>query len=115
MATGTATRCGYRLRRSRPTWRGRRPSSARRAALRPGSTGRPTGSSPRPGWRLSPAQLAKVATRGVGPGDVILLHDADWYSRPGSHRITAAAVAPILAELDRRGLKPVTPSRETAA
>jgi peptidoglycan/xylan/chitin deacetylase (PgdA/CDA1 family) len=66
-------------------------------------------------WRakLSPAQLAKVATRGVGPGDVILLHDADWYSRPGSHRSTAAAVAPILAELERRDLKPVMPSLET--
>jgi peptidoglycan/xylan/chitin deacetylase (PgdA/CDA1 family) len=63
--------------------------------------------------RLSPAQLAKISTRGAGPGDVILLHDADWYSRPGSHRVTAAAVAPILAELERRGLKPVTPSRDT--
>src|SRR5205823_12631814 len=68
-------------------------------------------------WRakLSAAQLARVATRGVRAGDVILLHDADWYSRPGSHRITAAAVEPILAELDRRGLQPVTPSRSGAA
>jgi peptidoglycan/xylan/chitin deacetylase (PgdA/CDA1 family) len=64
-------------------------------------------------WRakLAPAQLARVATRGVGPGDVILLHDADWYSRPGSHRLTQAAVAPILEELDRRGLATLTPPR----
>jgi peptidoglycan/xylan/chitin deacetylase (PgdA/CDA1 family) len=65
-------------------------------------------------WRakLSAPQLARIATRGIGDGDVILLHDADWYSRPGSHRITAAAVELILEELERRGLATFTPSRE---
>ena len=68
-------------------------------------------------WRakLSPRQLARIATRGIGDGDVILLHDADWYSRPGSHRITAASVELILQELERRGLATVTPPREAAA
>jgi peptidoglycan/xylan/chitin deacetylase (PgdA/CDA1 family) len=67
-------------------------------------------------WRakLTPRQLARMATRTIGPGDVILLHDADWYSRSGSHRITAAAVEPILEELARRGLRTQTPSRAEA-
>lgn len=59
--------------------------------------------------RFTPAQLARLATRGARDGDVVLLHDADWYSRPGSHRLTADAVEPIVAELRRRGLRPVTP------
>jgi hypothetical protein len=37
---------------------------------------------------------------------VILLHDADWYSAPGSHRRTAAAVPLLLEEIERRGLYP---------
>jgi peptidoglycan/xylan/chitin deacetylase (PgdA/CDA1 family) len=60
--------------------------------------------------RLSPAQLARLATRGARGGDVVLLHDADWYSRPGSHRFTARAVEPIVAALRQRGLRPVTPA-----
>lgn len=59
--------------------------------------------------RLPAAQLAKLATRGVQAGDVILLHDADWYSRAGSHRTTAAAVDLILARLADRGLHAATP------
>jgi peptidoglycan/xylan/chitin deacetylase (PgdA/CDA1 family) len=67
-------------------------------------------------WRakLAPAQLAKVATRGLGAGDVVLLHDADYYSEPGSHRITARAVELILTELERRGLAAVTPRERRA-
>jgi hypothetical protein len=37
---------------------------------------------------------------------VVLLHDADWYSSPGSHRRTAAAVPRVLEEIDRCGLYP---------
>ena len=59
--------------------------------------------------RFSAAQLARLATRGARDGDVVLLHDADWYSRQGSHRFTAAAVEPIVAELGRRGLRAVSP------
>jgi peptidoglycan/xylan/chitin deacetylase (PgdA/CDA1 family) len=46
--------------------------------------------------RTDAAEIARLATRDLSPGDVILLHDADWYSAPGSHRRTAAAVPLIL-------------------
>ena len=59
-------------------------------------------------WRASsPAEIASLATRGLGDGDVILLHDADWYSSPGCHRSTAAATPAILEALGRRGLSAV--------
>src|SRR5206468_824606 len=51
--------------------------------------------------RTTPAEIVALATRGLGAGDVVLLHDADWYSHPGSHRRTAAAVPAILTELRR--------------
>jgi peptidoglycan/xylan/chitin deacetylase (PgdA/CDA1 family) len=59
-------------------------------------------------WRAhtTPEEIARLATRDLGAGDVVLLHDADWYSKPGSHRRTAAAVPLIRAELERRGLYP---------
>jgi peptidoglycan/xylan/chitin deacetylase (PgdA/CDA1 family) len=60
--------------------------------------------------RSSPERITALATRGLAPGDVVLLHDADWYSASGSHRNTAAAVPAILDELVRRGLTPVTAS-----
>jgi peptidoglycan/xylan/chitin deacetylase (PgdA/CDA1 family) len=49
-------------------------------------------------WRAdtTPAQIAKLATRGLAAGDVILLHDADWYSSPGCHLRTARALPAIL-------------------
>ncbi len=60
-------------------------------------------------WRGSTTaeEIAELATRGVGEGDVVLLHDADWYSSPGSHRQTAAALPRILDVLEARGLPPV--------
>ena len=56
--------------------------------------------------RTSGQEIASLATRDLGPGDVILLHDADWYSAEGSHRRTAAAVPLILEALERAGLQP---------
>jgi peptidoglycan/xylan/chitin deacetylase (PgdA/CDA1 family) len=56
--------------------------------------------------RTSAGEIASLATRSAGPGDVILLHDADWYSASGSHVRTAAAVPLILEALARRGLQP---------
>lgn len=56
--------------------------------------------------RTTADEIARLATRDVGAGDVILLHDADWYSSPGSHTRTAAAVPRVLDELARRGLYP---------
>jgi peptidoglycan/xylan/chitin deacetylase (PgdA/CDA1 family) len=57
-------------------------------------------------WRplTTPARIAGRAMRGLLPGDVILLHDADFYSSRGSHRRTAAAVEIMLAELSARKL-----------
>jgi peptidoglycan-N-acetylglucosamine deacetylase len=56
--------------------------------------------------RTTPAEIARLATRDLSPGDVILLHDADWYSTAGSHRRTAAALPRILEEIERCGLYP---------
>jgi peptidoglycan/xylan/chitin deacetylase (PgdA/CDA1 family) len=60
-------------------------------------------------WRkfTTPARIAARATRELGAGDVILLHDADFYSSHDSHRRTAAALPVIIAELRRRGLATV--------
>lgn len=62
-------------------------------------------------WRrfTTPGQIAARATRAVLPGDVILLHDADFYSARGSHRRTVAALGLILAELNRREIGTVLP------
>jgi peptidoglycan-N-acetylglucosamine deacetylase len=62
-------------------------------------------------WRklTTPGRIAGRATRALVPGDVILLHDADFYSARNSHRRTAAALGMILAELERRKLATVLP------
>jgi galactose mutarotase-like enzyme len=38
-------------------------------------------------------------------GDVVLLHDADHYSAPGSWRATAAALGPIADRIATAGLQ----------
>jgi peptidoglycan/xylan/chitin deacetylase (PgdA/CDA1 family) len=60
-------------------------------------------------WRrfTTPARIARRAVRDVGPGDVILLHDADFYSAQHSHQRTARALPAIISELRRRGLDTV--------
>jgi len=52
-------------------------------------------------WRkfTTPQRIAARATRAAGPGDVILLHDADHYSAKDSWRRTVAALPEILARL----------------
>jgi peptidoglycan-N-acetylglucosamine deacetylase len=62
-------------------------------------------------WRkfTTPARIARRATRSVIAGDVILLHDADFYSARDSHRRTVAALELILAELKLRKLDTVLP------
>jgi peptidoglycan/xylan/chitin deacetylase (PgdA/CDA1 family) len=57
--------------------------------------------------RTSPAEIVALATHELRAGDVVLLHDADWYSRAGSHRRTAAALPAILTEIRRLGLQAV--------
>jgi peptidoglycan/xylan/chitin deacetylase (PgdA/CDA1 family) len=58
--------------------------------------------------RATAESIAGRLTRRVGSGDVLLLHDADFYSAPGSWRRTAAALPLVLSELERRRL-PVRP------
>jgi peptidoglycan/xylan/chitin deacetylase (PgdA/CDA1 family) len=55
-------------------------------------------------WRrfTTPERIAALATDHVAAGDVILLHDADFYSSRGSHRRTAKALPLVMAELERR-------------
>lgn len=62
-------------------------------------------------WRAltTPDRIARRALRGVIAGDVILLHDADFYSARGSHRRTVTALASMLAELSARKLDTVLP------
>jgi peptidoglycan-N-acetylglucosamine deacetylase len=58
--------------------------------------------------RATAGSIAQRATAGIGHGDVVLLHDADYYSAPGSWARTAAALPIILEELGTRGLKAVS-------
>ncbi|MEA2309505.1 MAG: hypothetical protein QOI65_1791, partial [Thermoleophilaceae bacterium] len=46
--------------------------------------------------RATPDSIAREVTEDLSPGDVLLLHDADTYSAPGSHRRTVAALPRIL-------------------
>jgi peptidoglycan-N-acetylglucosamine deacetylase len=55
--------------------------------------------------RATPASIARRATAAARAGDILLLHDADYYSAPGSWARTAAALPIILEELEARGLK----------
>ncbi len=57
--------------------------------------------------RATPASIAARVTDGVGDGAVLLLHDADDYSAPGSWRRTAAALPRVLATLAERDLEAV--------
>jgi peptidoglycan/xylan/chitin deacetylase (PgdA/CDA1 family) len=62
-------------------------------------------------WRkfTTPARITRRATRRVGNGDVILLHDADFYSSAGSHERTVAALPDVIARLKSLGLATVLP------
>ncbi|HWF74872.1 MAG TPA: polysaccharide deacetylase family protein [Solirubrobacteraceae bacterium] len=62
-------------------------------------------------WRkfTTPARIVARATETIAGGDVILLHDADFYSSRGSHRRTAKALPLLIAELKRRELGTVLP------
>jgi len=56
-------------------------------------------------WRkfTTPQRIAARATRALGPGDVILLHDADHYSSKDSWRRTVAALPEILRAIQPTG------------
>jgi peptidoglycan/xylan/chitin deacetylase (PgdA/CDA1 family) len=59
--------------------------------------------------RATPESIAARVTDGAGEGAVLLLHDADDYSAPGSWRRTVAALPRVLDTLAQRGLQPVMP------
>jgi peptidoglycan/xylan/chitin deacetylase (PgdA/CDA1 family) len=61
-------------------------------------------------WRkfTTPQRITRRVTTGIRAGDVILLHDADYYSSKRSHQRTAAALPGILATLKSAGLGTVT-------
>ena len=60
-------------------------------------------------WRADATAetIARETTRSLGPGDVILLHDADHYSDAGCWRATAAAVPRVIEAIRAGGLQPV--------
>jgi peptidoglycan/xylan/chitin deacetylase (PgdA/CDA1 family) len=62
-------------------------------------------------WRkfTTPRRIATRATRDLSAGDVILLHDADFYSARGSHQRTVAALPSVLETLRERGFDTVLP------
>jgi peptidoglycan/xylan/chitin deacetylase (PgdA/CDA1 family) len=62
-------------------------------------------------WRkfTTAERIARRATRTLAPGDVILLHDADFYSAKRSHERTVDALPLIIGELERAGHATVLP------
>jgi peptidoglycan/xylan/chitin deacetylase (PgdA/CDA1 family) len=58
--------------------------------------------------RATARLIADTATDAIGAGDIVLLHDADYYSAPGSWARTVAALPIMLAELEMRELKAVS-------
>jgi len=57
--------------------------------------------------RATPGSIVANLCRGLGPGDILLLHDADHYAAAGSWRKTVAALPCLLDTLRERGLHPV--------
>ncbi len=57
----------------------------------------------------SPESIAALVTGGAGAGSVLLLHDADDYSAPGSWRHTVAALPALIETMRARGLEAVVP------
>jgi peptidoglycan-N-acetylglucosamine deacetylase len=57
-------------------------------------------------WRkfTTPQQITRRVVGGLQAGDVVLLHDADYYSARRSHRRTAAALPEIMKTLKSAGL-----------
>ena len=54
------------------------------------------------------SSVARRVRAGVGPGGIVLLHDADAQSPPGSSRRAAEALGPIAEDLHRQGLAALT-------
>lgn len=57
--------------------------------------------------RATPESIAAKVSDGVRGGDVLLLHDADYYSAPGSWRRTVHALPRVLETVTATGLRTV--------
>ncbi len=57
----------------------------------------------------SAGSIAELVTRGAGEGSVLLLHDADDYSAPGSWHHTVAALPAVIEAMRSRGIEAVRP------
>jgi len=55
--------------------------------------------------RATPESITRRLTAGAAAGDILLLHDADYYSARDSWVRTVAALPRILEELEARGLR----------
>jgi peptidoglycan/xylan/chitin deacetylase (PgdA/CDA1 family) len=66
-------------------------------------------------WRRSatPKAITEKATAGLGPGDVVLLHDADYYSSFGSWRKTVSALPEIVDRVAELGEPLVSVTQST--
>jgi peptidoglycan/xylan/chitin deacetylase (PgdA/CDA1 family) len=66
-------------------------------------------------WRrnTSPAEIARLATRGLRSGDVVLLHDSDAYSSADSWRRTVAAVPSVIDAIEALGVPAVAITQST--
>jgi peptidoglycan/xylan/chitin deacetylase (PgdA/CDA1 family) len=60
-------------------------------------------------WRhdVTPGDIAAEVTADLSAGDILLLHDADDYSSPGSYRRTVAALPLVLEAIRGRELRTV--------
>ena len=58
-------------------------------------------------WRPSatPERIARRVTRSLRGGEIFVLHDADFYSSPGSWRATAGSLPLVFERLQARGLR----------
>ena len=61
--------------------------------------------------RATPESITRQSTAGAAAGDILLLHDADYYSARGSWARTAVALPAILESLGGQGLKAVSLGR----
>ena len=59
--------------------------------------------------RATAESIAAKVTEGAGEGSVLLLHDADDYSAPGSWRRTVAALPSVIETMRERGVEPTLP------
>ncbi|HEX7626534.1 MAG TPA: polysaccharide deacetylase family protein [Gaiellaceae bacterium] len=63
--------------------------------------------------RATPQSIARRATKGLRPGDVVLLHDSDAYSSVGSWRKTAAALPSVLEAVAALGVPAASVTHST--